>query len=353
MFYKDDTVRLVSGIHEPRVPKYAEGRVTGIKRDADGSPLAAEVTFFVASGAITQELPFDAIEPVVAGQGGCTAVFWGLSKSANALLEDGIRAIPGLPHHGFELARGLNVMQWIYDRQDHFWRKGKRLSDESGNWAIAQGSEWDGCVVAFSGRQRFELDFRLRGRRPPYVLLHQRWETYQEQSLKTPDAMTLLRVLMNLYEAFGAECCAAPVSSHWLLDEDWDSLLREPYYPDLFIIPQAKLPEKLPAQFRLQRLMKQRVIVTTLPVKFAPTEDSVERTERELKLDQLRACKAIGEKAYDQMYESSSATGLYSDAKEAFHDAIRIAGELGLTQEVEELSKRLQHIKAVFRSQFS
>lgn len=76
--------------------------------------------------------------------------------------------------------------------------------------------------------------------------------------------------------------------------------------------------------------------------------------EREQKLNQLRACKAFAEKAYDEMYEThGSVTGLYSDVKEAFYDAIRVAGELGLGEEVEELEKRLQHIKAVFRSQFS
>ncbi|HXB22107.1 MAG TPA: hypothetical protein VNV88_12030 [Candidatus Solibacter sp.] len=82
--------------------------------------------------------------------------------------------------------------------------------------------------------------------------------------------------------------------------------------------------------------------------------DNIKRTERELKLDQMRACIALGEKAYDDMYESSgSTTGLYSDAKESFREAIRLANELGLTEESAALSARLEHIKAVFRSQFS
>lgn len=78
--------------------------------------------------------------------------------------------------------------------------------------------------------------------------------------------------------------------------------------------------------------------------------------ERQQKLDQLAACERFGEEAYDQMYEehsSSGATGRYSDAKEAFYDAIRVAQELGLTEKVEALEKRLAHIKAVFRSQFT
>ncbi|HEY6249175.1 MAG TPA: hypothetical protein VI685_04395, partial [Candidatus Angelobacter sp.] len=160
--------------------------------------------------------------------------------------------------------------------------------------------------------------------------------------------------LLNLSSAIGAECCAVPVASNWLMDEDWDSLLQQPYFPDLFIIPDAKLPQPLPPLFRSQPLVNGKAILTTLPVKFSPTDDSIERTTQELKLNQLRACKAIGEKAYDQMYESrGSLSGLYSDAKEAFYDAISIANELGLKQESEALQKRLAHIKAVFRSQFS
>ena len=49
----------------------------------------------------------------------------------------------------------------------------------------------------------------------------------------------------------------------------------------------------------------------------------------------------------------SAATAFYSDAKESFYSAIELAGELGLKQEVEKLEKRLEHIKGVFRSQFS
>jgi hypothetical protein len=63
--------------------------------------------------------------------------------------------------------------------------------------------------------------------------------------------------------------------------------------------------------------------------------------------------KALGEKYYDQMYEARYGTsGLYSDAKEAFYDAIKLANELGLKKDVEELEKRLANIKGVVRSQF-
>lgn len=80
--------------------------------------------------------------------------------------------------------------------------------------------------------------------------------------------------------------------------------------------------------------------------------------EAELKagLEQLAHLKAMGEKAYDDMYEahsSSGATASYSDAKECYYDAIGLANRLGLKEEAEALHARLAHIKAVFRSQFT
>jgi hypothetical protein len=71
-------------------------------------------------------------------------------------------------------------------------------------------------------------------------------------------------------------------------------------------------------------------------------------------MDHLRKCKALGEKYYDQMYETRFGTsGLYADAKDAFHDAIAAANELGLKEEAAALEKRLDNIRGVFRSQFS
>jgi hypothetical protein len=79
--------------------------------------------------------------------------------------------------------------------------------------------------------------------------------------------------------------------------------------------------------------------------------------QRESKLRSLRDHKSAGEQAYDDMYEKahspSDASMFYSEAKESFHSAIGLARELGLEQEVEEIEKRLAHIKAVFRSQFT
>jgi hypothetical protein len=59
-----------------------------------------------------------------------------------------------------------------------------------------------------------------------------------------------------------------------------------------------------------------------------------------------------GEEAYTRMYDARSPSGDYSEAKENFHAAIALATDLGLTEEVERLEQRLDHIKSVFRSQF-
>jgi hypothetical protein len=73
-------------------------------------------------------------------------------------------------------------------------------------------------------------------------------------------------------------------------------------------------------------------------------------------LGQVEACVRLGEEAYDRMYDASSssaATACYSDAKEAFRDAIRLAREQGIEERALALEARLEHIKAVFRSQFT
>jgi hypothetical protein len=187
------------------------------------------------------------------------------------------------------------------------------------------------------------------------VLLHEREETRSDQARITAPAMSLLKILMNLWSAIGARYCAFPVAYPWLVDEDWRSLLRAPLYPDLFLLPEAEMPKDFPESFRAIKLTGGRTMLTVLPVKASPAEVGWERSERELKIDSLRKCKALGEKYYDQMYESSryGVTGLYSSAKDAFYDAISVANELGMKEEAAELSKRLDHIKAVFRSQFS
>lgn len=71
------------------------------------------------------------------------------------------------------------------------------------------------------------------------------------------------------------------------------------------------------------------------------------------KLARLAHLKAEAEAAYDRMYDSRYPTGEYSDAKEWFYDAIRYARENGFAEEAVLLEQRLEHVKAVFRSQFS
>jgi replicative DNA helicase len=89
-------------------------------------------------------------------------------------------------------------------------------------------------------------------------------------------------------------------------------------------------------------------------MKGSPLEVGFHRTDEELNRSRLRQLTALGEKFYDQMYESRhGANGCYSSAKDAFYDAIGLAKELGMKEESETLSKRLEHIKAVFRSQFT
>ena len=66
-----------------------------------------------------------------------------------------------------------------------------------------------------------------------------------------------------------------------------------------------------------------------------------DETEREQHLAQLEHLKMLGEKAYDDMYETHSqrdAAICYSDAKDCFYDAIGLASRMGLKEEEEALS---------------
>jgi hypothetical protein len=69
------------------------------------------------------------------------------------------------------------------------------------------------------------------------------------------------------------------------------------------------------------------------------------------------AClEQAAEASYARMYDArspSDATAHYSDAKEALYEAIAAARQAGDTATAERLEKRLQHIKSVFRSQFT
>ncbi|HKV91329.1 MAG TPA: hypothetical protein VJW20_02145 [Candidatus Angelobacter sp.] len=346
-------MRLLRAMPESGLPPYSEGRVTGIRRDQDGAPTAVEIEFYQDSRTIKTEAPLDAVELVIARSGlGPTAVLWGVEGPPEELIG---AAMNSMLDSGFLMRDGLNVARLYYHGDERWWKWGEKHTDPTGTLAITSGPAWDGCVVAFSGKQRFHLEFRLQGRGQAVVFLHERWEAWAEQARTTAPAMSLVKVLMNLWSATGASCCAFPVADPWLMDEDWRSLLHAPLYPDLFLLPEEELPKDYPEEFRLMRLSRERAMLTVLPIKAMPSDAGWERSARELKIDSLRKYKALGEKYYDQLYEHArfGTTGLYSSAKDAFYDAISTANELGMKQEADELSNRLDHIKAVFRSQFT
>ena len=63
--------------------------------------------------------------------------------------------------------------------------------------------------------------------------------------------------------------------------------------------------------------------------------------------------EALAEAAYDEMYETRSPAGPYSDLKDFFASAIGAAERAGLHDEAKRLNARLEHCKQVYRSQFS
>ena len=58
------------------------------------------------------------------------------------------------------------------------------------------------------------------------------------------------------------------------------------------------------------------------------------------------------EESYSEMYEARRAKEPYEDACFAFARAIEAAQRLGLDQEVARLTRRVEHIRAVYNSQF-
>jgi hypothetical protein len=351
LLYPDDRVRLIRDISEHELRGNAEGIVESVLRDDDSNFVAVKARFYSASGTKIATLPLDAFELVVSPNlQHRTAVFWGLSLPRQKLIETAMHSILD---RGFLMREGLNVAQLTYDAHERWWKWGERISDPAGAETVVSGPAWDGGVVAFSGRQRFQLEFRLNGP-GPCLLLHERETVYAEQVRETSSAMTLSRVLTNLYFAVGADFCAFPVADAWLMDQDWNSLLRAPYYPDFFLLPDAACPQDCAEFFRVGRLTESRVMLASLPIKFSPIDDTIQRTDQELQLDALRKCHSLGEKYYGQMYETRfNLNGLYSSVKDAFIDAISIANQLGLKEEAGKLESRLDHIKSVFRSQFS
>jgi len=352
LLYSGEKVRLLRELPEHALPQYSEGTVAGVAPYQEGEPRTVEVRFYKGAAPLTVSLPFDDVELVIEQSLLFrTAVFWGLDEPPARLIEGAINSVLD---SGFLMRDGLNLVRLHYDRDERWWKWGEKMMDSTGALAVTSAPAWDGCVAAFSGRQRFHLEFRLRGRREAVILLHEREDAYAEQSVATESAMSLARVLMNLSAAASARYCAFPVADPWIWDEDWRSLLVPPLYPDFFMLAENGLPEEGRDGFRMIRLTENRVVWTTLPIKASPTETAFHRSDAELNRDRLRQLKALGEKYYDQMYESRrGATGCYSSAKDAFISAIGLANELGMKEEAATLSNRLDHIKAVFRSQFT
>ena len=70
-------------------------------------------------------------------------------------------------------------------------------------------------------------------------------------------------------------------------------------------------------------------------------------------LRRMAELEAHAERAYDEMYETSSPTGLFGDVKECFALAIDAAGRAGRPDEAARLARRLDHCREVYRKHFS
>lgn len=67
--------------------------------------------------------------------------------------------------------------------------------------------------------------------------------------------------------------------------------------------------------------------------------------------ERLRELERQAEAHYAAMYETRSPAGDYANAKDAFCEAIALAHRLGDETTANRLEARLDHVKAVFRSQ--
>lgn len=352
MFYPDDKVRLLQDLEEEGLKKGQECQVVSAKTDGAGNSELIEVKFYAGGSSRQIWLPAGHVFSVLSKSSEQrTAVFWSLEKDKEKLIGDCLNA---MMDRGWEMMSGLNSVALHYDRSERWWKWGDPVSDPAGAHIAAAGAQYDGCIAAFSGRERFHLEFRLGGRTGAHVLLHEHDDAYWDQAGSTAAATRLAGLLIELYAAADAKYCAFPVADPWLYDEDWNSLFRHPYYPDFFLLPEPMELSNLPSEFRKGVLTSGRAILTTLPMKFHPDEELPKPGERDRQLSSMRKCASLGEKYYDQLYETRlNKTGLYSSMKDALIDAISTARQLGFTEYAASLDKRLDHCKSVFRSQFT
>ncbi len=116
-----------------------------------------------------------------------------------------------------------------------------------------------------------------------------------------------------------------------------------------FYLPEQKYTEPPRTEAALQKCQKER----PGPEDAKAAEGPETRQSEQPDDPRLKELEALAEAAYEEMYDSRYPTGCYSRAKEAFYDAIALADRLGRREDVKRLEKRLQHVKDVFRHQFT
>ena len=142
MLYAGETVRLIRELPDIPVPLHTEGTVVSIVRNEEGSPLGANVNFYVNSKSLAHMVPLDSVQLVISSTGGCTGVFWGLGKPRQKMIEDVMHVVLD---YGFEMREGINVQQLRYNHEDRFWQKQDRLSDPTGAQVVTAAPAWDGA----------------------------------------------------------------------------------------------------------------------------------------------------------------------------------------------------------------
>jgi hypothetical protein len=79
---------------------------------------------------------------------------------------------------------------------------------------------------------------------------------------------------------------------------------------------------------------------------------TMEKPSLAIAAEQMAQYEALAEKAYSEMYDSPNPRVCYCDLKDHFADAIGAAERAGLENEAARLTKRAEHCRQVYRSQF-
>ena len=94
MFYPGETLRLLRDVPACGLKQYAELRVLAERRNENNETIAVEVEFYRDRGYVKAEVPFDAVELVVASSSlEQTAVMWNLETPRTNLIEAAMNAI--------------------------------------------------------------------------------------------------------------------------------------------------------------------------------------------------------------------------------------------------------------------